>query len=204
MEIFLARHGQDEDNKAGILNGQRNSPLTTLGEEQAQSLGEHIKESNLAFAAVYSSPLDRAYKTAQMVSDVAKTPDPQKHELLIERGFGVMTGTPVSEIEKRCAPNILKTDLVVYFLDPEGAETFPNLIQRAQKLLSFLREKHEGEKVLLVSHGDIGKMIYAAFYNIPWKEVLENFHFGNTELLYLSKDSPPEDTHIFSTEQYNH
>lgn len=45
--IYLARHGQDEDNLNGVLNGHRNQPLTGLGKQQAVTTAEHIKEQNL-------------------------------------------------------------------------------------------------------------------------------------------------------------
>lgn len=34
--VGVTRHGQDEDNVRGILNGHRNLPLTDLGRQQAQ------------------------------------------------------------------------------------------------------------------------------------------------------------------------
>lgn len=42
-EIFIARHGQNEDNVNGILNGHRDLPLTELGRQQARELGEGIR-----------------------------------------------------------------------------------------------------------------------------------------------------------------
>jgi len=38
LHIYLTRHGQDQDNAHGILNGHRNTPLTELGIQQAQQL----------------------------------------------------------------------------------------------------------------------------------------------------------------------
>lgn len=46
LTIYLARHGQDEDNANGILNGQRDNPLTKIGREQAAALARKIKELN--------------------------------------------------------------------------------------------------------------------------------------------------------------
>jgi broad specificity phosphatase PhoE len=47
--------------------------------------------------------------------------------------------------------------------------------------------KHNSnEHVLLVCHGDFGKMVYAAYYDEDWKSVLMDFHFGNSEVLVLS------------------
>ena len=67
-----------------------------------------------------------------------------------------------------------------------------------------LSKKHTSGNILLVTHGDIGKMIYAQYYHLGWEDTLQKFHFGNCELLLLAKDSPTESTHIFKTEQYNH
>jgi hypothetical protein len=47
-------------------------------------------------------------------------------------------------------------------------------------------------------------MIYAAYYNVPWQDVLQQFHFGNSELILLSPDSPADDAHVFTIEQHNH
>lgn len=43
LNIYIVRHGQDEDNQNGILNGHRDMPLTELGKTQAQQLAQKIK-----------------------------------------------------------------------------------------------------------------------------------------------------------------
>ena len=58
-EIFIARHGQNEDNANGILSGHRDLPLTGLGRAQACELGEGIRLAGLQFDAVCGSPLSR-------------------------------------------------------------------------------------------------------------------------------------------------
>ena len=66
--IYIARHGQNEDNVCGILNGHRNLSLTDLGRQQAQQLARRIKDRGLVFDVVYTSPLDRAFETAAIVA----------------------------------------------------------------------------------------------------------------------------------------
>lgn len=203
LRIYIARHGQNEDNVNGILNGHRDLPLTDLGRGQALELAAGIKQSGLRFAAILSSPLSRAYETADIVGHelglhVSTEPD------LIERDFGAMTGKLVGDIERLCAPDIIKTDTITYFLNPEGAETFPGLLVRAGRLLEKLRMTYADQSVLLVTHGDIGKMIYAAYYGLEWREFLPKFHFGNSELLALAPDSSPEEAHVVKIAQHNH
>ncbi len=190
VTIYLARHGQNEDNAKGILNGHRDEPLTELGVEQARQTARLIADSKRNFDAIYSSPLQRAHVTAEIIAQELGGLKPVVLDSLIERNFGVMTGKSVSQIVELCSPDILKTDTGTYFLSPTGAETFPDLIERGKAVIEYIKQMHTDGSVLLVTHGDIGKMIYAAYYDLDWKEVLAQFHFGNGELLELSQGSP--------------
>ncbi len=186
LKVYLARHGQDQDNLAGVLNGHRDETLTLEGRRQADGLGLKVKAATAGIAAVYSSPLRRASETATIIAQHAGLPAPIAEKLLIERDFGVMTGKRIADITSLCAPDIIHAGPVTYFLSPPGAETFPDLMRRAQRLLDKLRALHSSGSVLLVTHGDTGKMLYAAYYGLDWKAVLTQFHFGNCDLLVLS------------------
>ena len=195
----MARHGQDEDNVNGILNGQRDQALTIQGIAQAESIANKILESGIRFDKIYSSPLKRALKTANIISRKLDGPRPIVYNELIERNFGIMTGEPLSEIVNMCSPDIFYSKDINYFLCPEGAETFPQLIKRGHGVIRKMQEEGDDKNILLVTHGDIGKMVYSAFYDLDWKDTLSQFFFGNADLLLLSEDSPSEDAHVFKT-----
>lgn len=203
LNIYLARHGQDHDNANGLLNGRRDTPLTEIGIRQAHEVAEKIKHAALTFDVVYSSPLQRAFRTAEIISETLGLPLPTAHPDLAERIYGVMTGMPIKDIETMCAPHILKAGLITYFITAPEAETWPDVRDRAKRVLDEIKEKHPEGSVLLVTHGDLGKMLYAAYYDLEWETVLKLFHFGNSELLLLSEDSTPEDAHVFTIAQYN-
>ncbi|MCL2869845.1 histidine phosphatase family protein [Candidatus Saccharibacteria bacterium] len=198
--IFIARHGQDEDNSHGILNGQRDTPLTDIGREQANVLAEQISKRGLSFDHILSSPLKRAYETAQIITNKINFTKPiQVLPDLIERDFGILTGKPVTDIARVCGDNVIKTDRITYFLSPKGAETFPQLIQRGRKVLSEIDQQNLVGNILLVCHGDIGQMIYAAATGKPWREVLTEFRFGNGDLIEPNSDNP----HVLTQTQHN-
>ena len=211
VTFYVARHGQNQDNANGILNGHRDLPLTAIGEEQAGILGNQIKEKNLKFDAVYTSPLQRASKTAEIVCGIIEHTTPPIIEAdLIERDFGIMSGKRTSDIESFCSPDtIVKTETITYFLEPANGENFPTLIARADRLLAKLSttdQQKADQKVLLVCHGDFGKMIYASFYQEEWKDVLFSFHFGNSDVLILSDELRTADSSsrkLFTQQQYN-
>jgi probable phosphoglycerate mutase len=213
VRIYVARHGQDEDNASGILNGHRDQPLTVLGEEQARTVAHQIQKRHLTFDAIYTSPLQRARRTAAILAPNMDV-QVQVMDSLIERDFGILTGVPTKEIAARCKPEtLLVTDTITYFLSPEGAETFPDLLLRAHQVIESVTHKHRtsaggdstSSNILLVTHGDFGKMIYAAFYKLDWQDVLRQFHFGNSEVLLLSNDESMThaDAYVFHVDQYN-
>ncbi len=201
VEIFIARHGQNVDNINGVLNGHRDLPLTDLGREQARQLARGIMDARLSFDFVYTSPLLRAKETAQIVSkQLGYNQEPIVLDLLIERDFGVMTGKPTTSITELCAPEIVVSDTITYFLNPEGAETFPQLIARGNQVIAEVNKLQQSGRALLVCHGDIGKMIYVAATGRDWMKVLTDFHFGNGELIELS---PSGKAHVVELEQHN-
>lgn len=200
-QIYIARHGQDEDNAKGILNGHRDKALTDAGEKQARDLAETIKENNILVNKLYTAPLRRTFRTAEILAEELSLEKPEIMDLLIERDFGEMSGKSVNEIEKLCAPDILKTEYITYFLNPKNGENFPQLLQRAEKVL--LNINQEEGNILLVTSGDIGKMIYAAYYKLDYLEALKSFHFGNSDLLLLSRETKSDEVHIFRNKQYN-
>lgn len=179
------RHGQDEDNAAGILNGHRDTPLTELGRQQAKIAAQKLKDNNIDI--IYASPLKRAYETARIVADELKVDEVVLDNHLIERDFGVLTGKPVADILKY-TDKVLKTEKITYFLEVEGAEDFPSLLERAKIFYSEIEQRHSNQNILLVCHGDIGKIIRAVYHGIDWETSLKTYYFDNTQVLELSKD----------------
>jgi broad specificity phosphatase PhoE len=204
LRIYLARHGQNEDNANGILNGHRDLPLTELGVRQAHELAGNIKAAGIKFDKIYCSPLSRAKRTAEIIAEAEGLEQPEVLPELIERDFGVMTGKSVKNIAEVCGEeNVLKTDTITYFLHPQGAETFPELVERGKLLLKKIKSKHQDGNILLVGHGDFFKMVVAAFYNLPWQEVLALFHFGNSELVLLEEGLPSDKIKVIALQQFN-
>ncbi|MEI7620659.1 MAG: histidine phosphatase family protein [Candidatus Falkowbacteria bacterium] len=196
LNIYIVRHGQDEDNAKLILNGHRNKSLTALGRKQAKELAQTLKKLEIKFTASYVSPLKRAKETADIITKELKLKKAKVFSGLIERDFGIMTGKPLSDIIPLCSPDILVTEKINYFLNPYGAETFPELLKRAKRSLAEIKRNNKSGNVLLVAHGDIGKMIFAAYYKLDWLTVVKMFYFNNSDALLLSKGLNPKKAYI--------
>ena len=177
MKIFLIRHGQDEDNAEGILNGRRDTTLTQFGRQQAYMVAQKLKDRGIN--VIYTSPLARSYQTAKIIADVIAVDEVIADQHLIERDFGILTGKPVADIP-HYADKIIISDKVNYFLDVDSAEGFPVLYDRAQKILSEIQQRHRDDVVLIVTHGDIGKMVRGVYCGWSWERSLQTPYFDTT------------------------
>lgn len=181
--IFIVRHGQDEDNAALILNGRRDKPLTRLGRQQAKIVADKLRPNEINI--IYSSPLKRAFETAQIIARELEIRQIIKHPDLLEREFGILTGKPIADIPK-FANKILHADKVDYFLDADGAEDFESIYKRAKSVLQEINKKYPDKNVLIVTHSDIGKMLRAVFLSRSWQEELRTPYFANADILELN------------------
>jgi len=55
--LIFVRHGETEENKAKIVQGQKHGKLSEEGLEQAKKVAERLKDEKIDF--IYSSDLDR-------------------------------------------------------------------------------------------------------------------------------------------------
>ncbi len=197
LKIYLARHGQDSDNVNYVFNGRRDTSLTIVGRNQAQQLAKNIKSIGLSFDKVYVSPLLRVRQTAKIITDYLSLEEAEILPDLVERDFGILTGKSIDDVLLLDKNNIISTPGVNYFLEVTGAETFPQLIERAKRALDKVKSENSDGNVLLLTSGDIGKMIYAVYHEKSWSEVLPSFFFSNTELILLDKELLLEKSIIF-------
>ena len=66
--IYFVRHGQTDANKARIFSGQIDTPLNDTGRLQVLDTCKRIQELQLKWDVIISSPLSRAYETAQIIN----------------------------------------------------------------------------------------------------------------------------------------
>jgi probable phosphoglycerate mutase len=91
--VYLARHGETAWSLSGQHTGRTDLPLTERGERNALALGERLR--GLAFAKVYTSPLQRAARTCELTGfgTVAEIDSD-----LVEWDYGQYEGRRTAEI----------------------------------------------------------------------------------------------------------
>jgi len=196
LNIYIVRHGESKDNAKSILSSYLDKGLTALGRKQSKELAQTLKQMGVNFTAVYVSPLKRAKETAQVIVRELKLKAAKVMPSLVERNLGLMHGKPTVDIIPLYYPDIVVTEGVTYILKGYGVETFPQLLQRAKTVLANIKKKHRSGNILLVAHGDIGKMIFAAYYHLDWLTAIKLFYFKNSDALLLSKGLNPKQAYI--------
>lgn len=160
LEIYFIRHGETEWNQKGMLQGEKNSPLTERGRDQASKLGKALKD--IEFEGFYTSPLGRAASTAELIMD-------GRDEALYivpeirEMSFGDMEGKEKKEFEVLHPKeyNNLWTDAIAYNPKSFNGETFQEVDERVMDGLKHLVNAHpNGGRILVVSHGMTLKNIF--------------------------------------------
>ena len=90
MKLYLVRHGQTDWNIKKQAQGVADIELNATGIAQAEALRDRIAAEDLHFDVVYASPLRRARKTAEIITN--NRPDIIYDDRLVERSYGDLEG----------------------------------------------------------------------------------------------------------------
>lgn len=154
--IYLIRHGETEWNARKIIQGQSDSPLTSDAQVQALALAPII--ADLAPDVVVSSDLPRASNTANCLNDVAGV-EIELDVDLRERHFGIMQGMTFDEFAAKHPAIAAKSrDDPGYAI--EGGEPPIEFEERCCTCLRQIVQRHEGKRVLVVTHGGVLSAIF--------------------------------------------
>ncbi len=151
-QIIFLRHGQAKNNTERILAGRTEGvPLTDTGIKQAEHTAQLLEQMNIS--AIYSSPIQRAKHTAEIVGK-HNSLDLTIDDRLIELDMGKFTGMPYDEIFNSHGNVFMKFYNGELEIAHNGVETFPAVKKRIIGIVNHTIEKHSDENVLLVTHMD--------------------------------------------------
>lgn len=150
IKLTVIRHGETEWNIIKKLQGQANSPLTSLGVEQASFVGKALE--NERFDAFYSSDLERCIKTSSVINDFLDM-DVQYFEGLRERNFGVLQGLYREEIQQKFPNIFLSLEKGNINFDVEKGESFKVFYERINQTFTKIVSNGDFKNILVVTHG---------------------------------------------------
>ncbi|MEN8098539.1 MAG: histidine phosphatase family protein, partial [Chloroflexota bacterium] len=152
MYLVLIRHGETEANIDWRWTGWTDSPLTSLGEEQVALTAERIGIEFNGNSQVVTSPIGRAYKTAEVLGKAIHV-TPRAHDGLKEMYFGELEDIP-SEQFMHEHPDIysrwsVRTDESFQW---PGGESRLEFRRRVAQTISDLVSQTNSHPTLVVTH----------------------------------------------------
>ncbi len=182
MKIYITRHGQTKWNVEGRMQGAKNSDLTERGKLDAVKLGSSLKDTKIDY--IYTSPLTRAYDTALLINGDRNIPI-EVYENLKEMNFGTWEGMHREEVINDYKDEHHRFWNEPHLYQPNGGETFDELIKRTENTLNDIISKNNGENILLVTHTIVIKAIYAILKKYEVKDFWNPPYIKNTCLTIL-------------------
>jgi uncharacterized phosphatase len=143
--ICIVRHGETDWNAQGRLQGREDIELNDSGRKQALKIAAYLSREH--WDAVVSSPLKRAYETAQIIARLLSVQDIKVEEQITERDYGEASGLWPEERRSLFPDGI------------PGQEDFELLRQRAMSGLEQIVHDHIGKRIVVVSHGALTNSI---------------------------------------------
>jgi broad specificity phosphatase PhoE len=163
--LLLARHGETDWNHENRFQGHADPPLNETGRVQAGALAVELAGERLD--AVYSSPLRRAFETAEVVA-ARHGLEPLPVEALREVDVGSWQGLTRLEIEARFPEQFQRW--LAYEQGWEDGETYDEMGTRVVPALLELAARHRGERILALTHGGPIRAAIAAANGISHAE----------------------------------
>jgi broad specificity phosphatase PhoE len=150
--IYLVRHGESEYNRDKIVSGHGNPPLTEKGRQEAREAKRELENLGVRIDEVYSSPLDRAVETAEIISG-RTVPESHKDAGLMERNFGAMEGKHHDDLaEHRENLRTLPHEKAWIYKHVPDMESDHELSVRAIEALLKIAKQNLGKTLLVTAH----------------------------------------------------
>ncbi len=178
--IYLVRHGETIWNLEGRRQGHGDSPLTTLGIDQAEAIGKRLllELRNSGAVRIICSPLERAKTTASIIAKHIRMEENDLfiEPLLIEQNVGCwegLTNNQIDEIYPR-ARKCRRRNRWDYII--RGGESYEAVYERS---VAWLTSLPEDCTVVAVAHEIISRMIRGAYCQLAPSNTFELRHPHN-------------------------
>ncbi len=170
ISVYLIRHGQTEWNKERRFLGRSDIPLDEIGRAQAVRLANAM--ADLPLNQIYSSPLSRAWQTAEALAE--------GRSCTIEAAEG-LTELDQGDLEGRYGAN-LQNEFPRFYeqwrADPThvripGGETLAECAERSVETFRELVRRHtSGSSIAIVAHRVSISAVLAEVIGLPVRYIM--------------------------------
>lgn len=176
--LELLRHGETE--LGGGLRGSLDDALTASGWAQLRAA---VIDGG-PWDRLISSPLQRCARFAEELAAQQSLPlslEPDLQEL----HFGAWEGRSTAELMQIAADDLGRFWADPYAFTPPDGESLPAFEARVLGALQRLQARHAGERLLLITHGGVMRLLLARARGLPRSDLLQ-VNVGYAERFRLS------------------
>jgi probable phosphoglycerate mutase len=159
MRLIIVRHGESAWNCIGRYQGQADAPLSELGNSQAQALAERLQSERLD--AIYTSPLQRAARTAQEIAHFHPHVPFEHAPELMEIHHGDWQGLMIDEVQARYGDGLSEWRMHPTRSQFPNGESFSNILKRVLDFKERRISEQPDGTVLISTHDVVVKILVA-------------------------------------------
>ncbi|MEM8540719.1 MAG: 2,3-bisphosphoglycerate-dependent phosphoglycerate mutase [Pseudomonadota bacterium] len=195
-KLVLVRHGQSEWNKLNLFTGWKDPDLTEQGVEEAIEAGRVLAEQGLKFDIAFTSVLQRAEKTCQMILDGVGQSDLETihDQALNERNYGDLAGLNKDDAREKWGDEQVHIWRRSYDTPPPGDEGESLRDTGARVWPYYMNEilprVLRGQTVLVAAHGNSLRSLIMVLDRMTKESILKlNLGTGVPIVYDLNADS---------------
>jgi len=174
--LTLVRHGQSDWNNKNLFTGWENPGLTKKGVEEAHKTGSILKEENKNYSYLFTSILDRAINTADIILEELGIGQINiiRDQALNERDYGELTGLNKDAARKKWGEDQVHIWRRSFDIPPPGGES---LKDTAERVIPYFRDKIlplliEDNNILISAHGNSLRALVMHIEGLSSEEIL--------------------------------
>lgn len=197
--FYIVRHGQTDWNLKGVLHGG-NAPtvLNQTGREQAKQIAKTLKP--IHFDEIFSSDLDRAVQTAEIIAQDRKLTI-KTAQALREKSYGSYEGRDRKEVQEELKHlfdewNTLDGETKMKFKLYHNGESDHEAVERFIRHLREIAIAYPDKTILIASHGGIMKYF---LIKLGWATYAQLDNNGIKNAAYIKVESDGIDFFIKET-----
>ena len=175
--LVLVRHGQSEWNELNLFTGWKDPDLTQKGVDEAVSAGRLLKAEGYRFDIAFTSELQRAQKTLDlMLTELDQTDLSITRDIALnERDYGDLSGLNKDDARKRWGAEQVHIWRRSFDTPPPGGESLKDTAARTLPYYesTILPELKQGRNVLVAAHGNSLRSMVMRLDDLTPEEILK-------------------------------
>lgn len=175
-KLILIRHGQSQYNLENRFTGWVDVPLTEKGISEAGNAGKALKESGLSPSIAFTSSLQRAQKTLDIILEELDLKLPiTKDEALNERHYGDLQGKNKAETAEEFGAEQVHIWRRSFDVPPPNGESLKTTSERTLPYFksNIMPELEKDQTVLVVAHGNSLRSIVMEIEKLSPEQILK-------------------------------